>query len=198
MDADADLDESPPRLGLVPSRLRKQLDGLTAERPLIWVHAVSVGEVLAVSRLVKTLDAALPEYFIAVSTTTRTGQTLARERFGAERVFYCPLDLPWAVRAYLNALRPRLLLLDEPASALDPETREHFFSTLLDLNRVDHVTVILVTHDIGSIGQYAGRLLYLDRKLIFYGSFDDFCRSDNMAALFGGDAQHIICHQHTR
>jgi 3-deoxy-D-manno-octulosonic-acid transferase len=83
------------------------------DRPLIWVHAVSVGEVLAVTRLVGELDAALPEYFIAVSTTTRTGQALARERFGANRVFYCPLDLPWAVRAYLNALKPRLLILAE-------------------------------------------------------------------------------------
>jgi 3-deoxy-D-manno-octulosonic-acid transferase len=74
---------------------------------------VSVGEVLAVSRLVKTLDAALPNYVIVVSTTTRTGQTLARERFGRNRVFYCPLDLHWAVRAYLNALRPKLLILAE-------------------------------------------------------------------------------------
>jgi 3-deoxy-D-manno-octulosonic-acid transferase len=72
-----------------------------------------VGEVLAISRLVKTLDDALPEYLIVVSTTTRTGQALARERFGANRVFYCPLDLPWAVRAYLNALQPRLLILAE-------------------------------------------------------------------------------------
>ena len=48
-----------------------------------------------------------------ISTTTRTGQALARERFGANRVFYCPLDLPWAVRAYLNALQPRLLILAE-------------------------------------------------------------------------------------
>ena len=97
----------PERLGWV--RLLKEQAG----RPLIWVHAVSVGEVLAVSRLVKTLDAALPEYFVAVSTTTRTGQALARERFGSNRVFYCPLDLPWAVRAYLNALKPRLLILAE-------------------------------------------------------------------------------------
>ncbi len=101
------------RLGLVPSRLCEKFTGLGSERPLIWVHAVSVGEVLAVSRLVKTLDAAFPEYFIAVSTTTRTGHALARERFGAERVFYCPLDLPWAVHAYLNALQPRLLILAE-------------------------------------------------------------------------------------
>ena len=101
------------RLGMVPSRLRKQMAGLGSERPLIWVHAVSVGEVLAVSRLVKTLDAALPDYLIVLSTTTRTGQALARERFGSNRVFYCPLDLPWAVRAWLNALQPSLLILAE-------------------------------------------------------------------------------------
>jgi 3-deoxy-D-manno-octulosonic-acid transferase len=82
-------------------------------RPLIWIHAVSVGEVLAVSRLVKTLDAVLPDYFVAISTTTYTGQALARERFGRNRVFYCPLDLPWAVRAYLNALKPKMLVLAE-------------------------------------------------------------------------------------
>jgi 3-deoxy-D-manno-octulosonic-acid transferase len=88
-------------------------DSPNAQSPVIWVHAVSVGEVLAVSRLVKTLDAALHDHFIAISTTTRTGQALARERFGANRVFYCPLDVPWAVRAYLNALQPRLLILAE-------------------------------------------------------------------------------------
>ncbi|MGB6691711.1 MAG: 3-deoxy-D-manno-octulosonic acid transferase [Terracidiphilus sp.] len=84
-----------------------------AGRPLIWVHAVSVGEVLAVTRLVKALDVALPGYFVAISTTTRTGQALARERFGAERVFYSPLDLPWAVRNYLVERNPSTLILAE-------------------------------------------------------------------------------------
>ena len=88
------------------------LDG--KPRPqLIWMHAVSVGEVLAISRLVQELDAALPDAKIVVSTTTRTGQALAQERFGANRVFYCPLDLPWAVQAYLDALMPSLLILAE-------------------------------------------------------------------------------------
>jgi 3-deoxy-D-manno-octulosonic-acid transferase len=99
------------RLGRVPKELSAEC--AAAGRPLIWVHAVSVGEVLAVARLVKTLDAALPDYKVAVSTTTRTGQALARERFGVNRVFYCPLDLPWAVRLYLNTLKPRLLVLAE-------------------------------------------------------------------------------------
>jgi 3-deoxy-D-manno-octulosonic-acid transferase len=98
------------RLGRVPERLTRIVqDG----KPVIWLHAVSVGEVLAVSRLVEEIGAAFPGHRLLVSTTTRTGQALARERFGAERVFYCPLDLPWAVRAYLEALRPSMLVLAE-------------------------------------------------------------------------------------
>jgi len=101
------------RLGVVPARLGNCAAGSGNVRPILWVHAVSVGEVLAVSRLISTLDAELPQYFIVISTTTGAGQALARDRFGADRVFYCPLDLPWAVRAYLNALQPRLFILAE-------------------------------------------------------------------------------------
>ena len=98
------------RLGFVPRRLRAAQPG---GKPVIWLHAVSVGEVLAVTRLAQEIAATFPDYALRISTTTRTGQELARERFGAERVFYCPLDLPWAVRAYLRALRPGLLILAE-------------------------------------------------------------------------------------
>lgn len=106
------------RLGLVRPGLPRQSDrggdaDRKASRPVIWLHAVSVGEVLAVGRLVAELDRAMPDFQVLVSTTTRTGHALARERFGATRVFYCPLDLPWAVRAYLNALRPSMLVLAE-------------------------------------------------------------------------------------
>ena len=102
------------RLGRVPARFvsEQRLDAATP-RPVIWLHAVSVGEVLAVSRLVAELDAALPGFRLLISTTTRTGQALARERFGAHRVFYCPLDLLWAVHAYLDALKPAMLILAE-------------------------------------------------------------------------------------
>jgi 3-deoxy-D-manno-octulosonic-acid transferase len=99
------------RLGEVPAALARKR--AAKDSPVIWLHAVSVGEVLAVSRLVSELDWAFPDFRLHISTTTRTGQALARERFGAGRVFYCPLDLPWAVKAYLNALKPRLLILAE-------------------------------------------------------------------------------------
>lgn len=95
------------RLGFVPRRLKR------TKPDSIWVHAVSVGEVLAVSRLITELQSAYPEIDIFVSTTTATGQRLARERFGEDRCFFMPLDLGFAVRAYLKALQPRMLLLAE-------------------------------------------------------------------------------------
>lgn len=96
------------RLGFVPKRLLARSD----ER-VIWVHAVSVGELLAAARMIEELRAKLPGWRIVVSTTTRTGQALARQRLGTENVFYFPLDFAFAVRAYLRVLRPQLLVLME-------------------------------------------------------------------------------------
>jgi 3-deoxy-D-manno-octulosonic-acid transferase len=96
------------RLGFVPGRLREG-----DSRKTIWVHAVSVGEVLAASRLVNELSACAPQYRVLLSTTTQTGQRLARERTGSNHTFYFPLDFPWIVRRYLRALDPVLLVLVE-------------------------------------------------------------------------------------
>jgi len=95
------------RLGKVPPRLQLQ------SGPAIWVHAVSVGEVLAVSELVSQLRQRFPQYRVVVSTTTATGQKLATKHFGEDSVFYFPLDFAFAIRPYLSALRPRLIVLAE-------------------------------------------------------------------------------------
>ena len=96
------------RLGIVPQRLRGE-----ALPGSIWIHAVSVGEVLAVGQLVTELQQMNPETRVFISTTTAAGQKLARERFGEARVFYLPLDFGFAIRSYLRLLQPRLLLLAE-------------------------------------------------------------------------------------
>jgi 3-deoxy-D-manno-octulosonic-acid transferase len=97
------------RLGGGAARVGHALGG----RQQVWVHAVSVGEVVAVSRLVEELDARLGRGSVAISTTTQTGQQLARDRFGAARCFYFPIDLPWVVRGAFRALGPRVLVLAE-------------------------------------------------------------------------------------
>lgn len=97
------------RMGAVPARL-----GVSSQtNPVIWVHAVSLGEVLAVSGLVEQMRRSFPQHRVLLSTTTDTGQQLARKRFGEENVFYFPLDFAFAIRPYLRALRPELVVLAE-------------------------------------------------------------------------------------
>jgi 3-deoxy-D-manno-octulosonic-acid transferase len=106
------------RLGLVPRRILGSTSlGSTSlgstSSPVIWIHAVSVGEVLAVAGLVARLREKFPRHRVMVSTTTVTGQKLARARFGEQSVFYLPLDLGFCVRPYLRALQPELIVMAE-------------------------------------------------------------------------------------
>lgn len=116
------------RLGRVPSRLNDAQPGS------IWVHAVSVGEVLAVSQLVNDIQKQYPDQQVFISTTTATGQALARQRFGENRVFFMPLDFGFAVRRYLNALKPQLLVIAET----------EFWPNLLHLARKRQTAVAIV------------------------------------------------------
>lgn len=96
------------RFGAVPPHL-----AASSNKPTIWVHAVSVGEVVASSAVITALQERLPSHRIVVSTTTNTGQKLAAQRFGQENVFYFPLDFSFAVRPYLDVLRPELVVIAE-------------------------------------------------------------------------------------
>lgn len=92
--------------------------------------------------------------------------------------------------------KPELLFFDEPSTALDPDARDSFFGLVRELNAKKGSTIVFITHDTGSIGRYATKLMYLDKKIVYFGNFADFCKSDTMTAYFGARDQHIICHQH--
>jgi len=80
----------------------------------IWVHAVSVGEALAALPLCRRLKESYPDRLLLISTTTATGQRIARERMGlADGVFYFPLDWPQAVRRVLRAVNADLVVILE-------------------------------------------------------------------------------------
>jgi zinc transport system ATP-binding protein len=92
--------------------------------------------------------------------------------------------------------KPQLLIFDEPSTALDPDSRDSFFELIKNLNEQDGIAVLLVTHDAGFVGKYAEKLLYIDKKIVYFGKFNEFCKSDDMRHFFGEHYQHIICHQH--
>jgi 3-deoxy-D-manno-octulosonic-acid transferase len=86
---------------------------LGANDPLIWIHAVSMGEVNSTQTLADRIGERFPDHRIAVSTTTDTGRRRATALYGPERTFYYPLDFSWVVRRALRRLAPQLIVLVE-------------------------------------------------------------------------------------
>ena len=83
-------------------------------RPVIWLHAVSVGEVLAAKPLVNGLLEGYPQYRIVVTTTTPTGALTVRQNFaGNIEHRYFPYDLPFAVTRSLHVIHPSLVIVME-------------------------------------------------------------------------------------
>lgn len=85
-----------------------------AGRRTVWIHAVSVGEVVQAARLRRCLEERRPDLGCLVTVTTATGYQVAREMLGARApLVYCPIDLGVCVRSFLRAVRPRLVVIFE-------------------------------------------------------------------------------------
>ena len=99
----------PERFGFLPHSFRQTAPGA------IWLHAVSVGEVLACVEYARRLRAAFPHSRLFVSTSTIAGRATADDKLRgiASGVFYAPIDYVWAVRRVLRALRPSTVLVAE-------------------------------------------------------------------------------------
>jgi 3-deoxy-D-manno-octulosonic-acid transferase len=106
------LQNLPERLGL---RFPTELAAGDRSAPgAIWIHAVSVGEALAAVPLAQAVKKRFADRRLVVSTTTATGQALARERLPfADAIFYFPLDWRGPVRRALRAARPALVIIFE-------------------------------------------------------------------------------------
>jgi 3-deoxy-D-manno-octulosonic-acid transferase len=83
------------------------------DRPCIWLHAVSVGEVNLLEPIVARWQRLHPDRDCVISTTTRAGYELACKKYAPRLIFYCPLDFTWAVRRAMERIRPDLLVLVE-------------------------------------------------------------------------------------
>lgn len=96
------------RLGFLPERLRRR------GRPVLWIHAVSMGETVAMAPLIQELHRRHPEDRLIVSTVTETGrEAVERHLGGIAEHCYAPLDFPWVVRRVVGVLAPRAFLFVE-------------------------------------------------------------------------------------
>jgi 3-deoxy-D-manno-octulosonic-acid transferase len=148
-----------PWFALDALRTRKYITGLRQrlgrlppiakdDRPLVWLHCVSVGETEAARPLVRTLLERFPSHRLVISTTTVTGQQTARNAFGkdAAAVFYFPIDWAWTVRRVLRTLQPAAVLI------METELWPHLFREC----RAREIPVVLINGRISitSFGRY--------------------------------------------
>lgn len=71
----------------------------------------------------------------------------------------------------------KMLLLDEPVAGLDPETTEELYALLEKLNREDGITIIMVSHDLPAVSQYASHVLNLVKKPVFFGTKEEYIKA---------------------
>jgi tetraacyldisaccharide 4'-kinase len=97
------------RFGRLPGSIHPTTPGS------IWLHAVSVGEILAAVTLIDRIQKELPGVAVYVSTTTLAGRALAEQKLGrlAAAIFYMPLDYRFAMRSVLRCLKPALVVVLE-------------------------------------------------------------------------------------
>lgn len=96
--------------GFMPVELMKKIEGKRA----IWLHAASVGEIVATSPIVKDIKIKFPDAVVVVSVVTATGHAMARRIIPeAEGIIFFPLDLPFLTRRILNIIKPIMILLVE-------------------------------------------------------------------------------------
>lgn len=126
----------PYRVGIRPPPMPPQAAGSGG---VIWIHAVSLGEVVAVAPLAKALYARDPKRVIVVSTVTETGREAVLDRLaGVATHCYAPLDYRWIVRMFVRTLRPAVYVFVE--TELWPNLlsvlQEHRVSTILVNGRI--------------------------------------------------------------
>jgi 3-deoxy-D-manno-octulosonic-acid transferase len=116
-------------------RLGLRLPPRNTGPPLIWIHAVSVGEVLSLRGLLAELKESHPDWRIYFSSLTNSGYRVAKEKLsGADSVFLVPLDFAWIVRRFFSVIRPDILVLAE----------SEFWPNLLRVGKARSRAVILI------------------------------------------------------
>jgi zinc transport system ATP-binding protein len=129
-----------------------------------------------------SIDRALHQVGMEAFKNRRIGNLSAGQQ---QRVFIARALANW----------PNILMLDEPTTGVDSKTQEYFYDMLHRLNREEGITIVLITHEVGIINKHVAQVACLNQTLVYHGSHDEFCRSDEFKRMLA-DGHHLVSHHH--
>ncbi len=97
-------------------------------------------------------------------------------------------------KALIN--NPQILILDEPVTGIDLQSKELFYQILHDLNQKDNITIIWSSHDLDAVSKLATKVACLNRTLFFHGMSEEFFHNENLLKMYSESSMQMHMHNH--
>jgi zinc transport system ATP-binding protein len=91
---------------------------------------------------------------------------------------------------------PQILILDEPVTGIDLQSKDLFYQILRDLNQKDNITIIWSSHDLDAVSKLATKVACLNRTLFFHGMSEEFFHNENLLKMYSESSMQMHMHNH--
>jgi zinc transport system ATP-binding protein len=91
---------------------------------------------------------------------------------------------------------PQILILDEPVTGIDSQSKELFYQILHDLNQKENITIIWSSHDLDAVAKLASKVACLNRTLFFHGISEEFFHNENLLKMYSESSMQMHMHHH--
>ncbi len=91
---------------------------------------------------------------------------------------------------------PQILILDEPVTGIDSQSKELFYQILHDLNQKENITIIWSSHDLDAVAKLATKVACLNRTLFFHGISDEFFHNEDLLKMYSESSMQMHMHHH--
>ncbi|TSA17669.1 MAG: metal ABC transporter ATP-binding protein [Nitrosopumilales archaeon] len=142
-----------------------------------------VGMGLTKNQKEKTIDKVLQKVWLHELSHRRIGDLSGGQQ---QRVFIA--------KALAND--PQILILDEPVTGIDSQSKDLFYQILLDLNKKDNITIIWSSHDLDAVAKLATKVACLNRTLFFHGISEEFFHDENLLKMYSESSMQMHMHHH--
>jgi zinc transport system ATP-binding protein len=149
--------------------------------PATVVEVVGMG--LTKNQKEETIDRVLQKVWLHELSHRRIGDLSGGQQ---QRVFI----------AKALASDPQILILDEPVTGIDSQSKDLFYQILLDLNKKDNITIIWSSHDLDAVAKLATKVACLNRTLFFHGISEEFFHDENLLKMYSESSMQMHMHHH--